>query len=152
MEATLRQQPAFIDVMNGDDKSFAGVQDFVWRNRYLLSADVTADRFTVAGLHDALVNDLGLLGSDLGAMVQQSLPGDPTGEMMGLMQQLGSAQAPLSRDNVWVSPDGASALLLVHTKAPGFDIDAQAQDLALIDQRLQRGQKSRAGCRGDAAA
>src|ERR1700739_305588 len=26
MAATLRQQPAFIDVMNGDDKSFAGVQ------------------------------------------------------------------------------------------------------------------------------
>ena len=42
------------------------------------------------------------------------------------------AQAPLSRDNVWVSPGGTRALLLVHTKAPGFDIDAQARDLALI--------------------
>ncbi|HEY1857081.1 MAG TPA: MMPL family transporter [Acidocella sp.] len=142
MATTLRQEPAFIDVLNGDDKSFAGVQDFVWRNRYLLSPDVTADRFTVAGLHDALVNDLGLLGSDLGALVQQSLPGDPTGETMGLMQQLGSAQAPLSRDNVWVSPDGASALLLVHTKAPGFDIDAQARDLALITSAFNAASKA----------
>jgi predicted exporter len=131
MAASLRPLPSFIDVMN-DDKSLTGVQDFVWRNRYLLSPDVAADRFTVAGLHDALVNDLGLLGSDLGALIQQSLPGDPTGEMLELMQQLGHSQAPLSRDNVWVSPDGADALLVVHTKAPGFDIDAQARDLALI--------------------
>ena len=132
MAATLRQQPEFIDVMNGDDKSFAGVQDFVWRNRYLLSPDVSAARFTVAGLHDALVNDLGLLGSDLGAVIQQSLPGDPTGEMMALLPQLGTATSPSTSDNVWVSPDGASALLLVHTKVPGFDIDAQQRDLVLI--------------------
>jgi predicted exporter len=147
MAATLRQQPAFIDVMNGDDKSFAGVQDFVWRNRYLLSPDVTAAQFTVAGLHAALVNDLGLLGSDLGALIQQSLPSDPTGEMMALMQQLGNAQAPLSRDNVWVSPGGARALLLVHTKAPGFDIDAQAQDLALIANAFNQVRKAVPGAR-----
>jgi predicted exporter len=133
MATTLRQQPAFIDVLNGDDKSFAGVQDFVWRNRYLFSPDVTAARFTVAGLHDALVNDLGLLGSDLGALIQQSLPGDPTGEMTALLPQLGNGNAPRISDNVWVAPDGASALLLVHTKAPGFDIDAQQRDLALIE-------------------
>jgi predicted exporter len=132
MAARLRQQPAFIDVMNGDDASFAGVQDFVWRNRYLLSPGVTAGRFTAAGIHAALVSDLGLLGSDLGDVVQQSLPGDPTGEVMTLLPQLNNAKGPQSQDNVWMSPDGGSALLLVHTRAPGFDIDAQQAALTLI--------------------
>jgi predicted exporter len=132
MAARLRQQPAFIDVMNGDETSFAGVQDFVWRNRYLLSPGVTAGRFAAAGLHAALVSDLGLLGSDFSDVIQQSLPGDPTGEVMTLLPQLNGGKGPQSQDNVWVSPDGKSALLLVHTRAPGFDIDAQQQALTLI--------------------
>jgi predicted exporter len=132
LAARLRQQPAFIDVMNGDDKSFADVQDFIWRNRYLLSADITPERFTTAGLHNALVNDLGLLGSDFSALTQQTLPSDPTGEVMTLLQQLNDTKGPQTQDNVWVSADGRRALLLVHTKAPGFDIDAQQQALTLI--------------------
>src|SRR5208337_1835361 len=65
LAAQLRQQPDFIDVMNGDDASFAGVQDFVWRNRYLLSPSVDAAHFTKAGLHGALLEDLVLLNSEL---------------------------------------------------------------------------------------
>jgi len=132
MAARMRQQPAFTDVINGDDQSFAGVQNFVWRNRYLLSPDVTAERFTAAGLHIALVNDLGLLGSDLGGMVQQSLPGDPTGEVMALLPQLADGQGPERQGGVWFAPDGM-ALLLVHTQAAGFDIDAQQQALTLMN-------------------
>ncbi len=129
----LRRQPAFTDVLNGDAQSFKAEQDFVWRNRYLLSPDVTKDHFSVAGLHAALVNDISLLGSDLGVMMQQSLPGDPTNEVLLLTPLLSGGQdsgGPLSQDNVWFSADGTRALLLVHTKAPGFDIDAQAQALA----------------------
>jgi predicted exporter len=129
----LRQQPAFTDVLNGDAQSFKAEQDFVWRNRYLLSPDVTADHFSVAGLHAALLNDILLLGSDLGMMLQQSLPADPTNEISHLTALLSGGQnsgGPLSQDNVWFSADGARAVLLVHTQAPGFDIDAQAQALA----------------------
>jgi predicted exporter len=129
----LRRQPAFTDVLNGDAQSFKAEQDFVWRNRYLLSPDVTKDHFSVAGLHAALVNDISLLGSDLGVMMQQSLPGDPTNEVLLLTPLLSGGQnsgGPLSQDTVWFSADGTRALLLVHTKAPGFDIDAQAQALA----------------------
>ena len=138
MAARLRQQPEFVNVMNGDDKSLARMQDFVWRNRYLLSAGVTPDRFTVAGLHAALMNDLGLLGSDLGAMIQQSLSNDPTGEVMTLLAQLDNSKGPDTHDNVWISPEGTRALLLVHTSAPGFDIDAQQQALTLIGDDFDR--------------
>jgi len=131
VSARLRRLAAFTDIANGDDASFAGVQDFVWRNRYLLSADVTPDRFTVAGLHAALENDLLLLGSDLGGMIQDSLADDPTAEILALTGQL-QQTGPRKLDGVWMSQDASRALLLVHTTAPGFDIDGQQRNLAAI--------------------
>jgi predicted exporter len=132
--ARLRGDPAFIDVLNGDAAAMAGVQDFVWRNRYLLNADVTPRLFTAAGLRSALQSDLSLLTSDFGAVVAESLPADPTGEALGLAQQLGTGteSGPRTQDGAWLSPDGRSALLLLRTRAPGFDIDAQARALRLI--------------------
>lgn len=130
--ARLRPDVAFVDISNGDDASFASVRDFVWRNRYVLSAGTTTDRFSVAGLHAALVDDLALLGSDVGSLIKQSLPSDPTGELLTLLNRLGVAGGPHSRDGIWMSADGSRALLLVHTRAPGFDIDAQQHALMLI--------------------
>lgn len=132
MATQLRSEPEFIDVANGDENSFTGVHNFIWRQRYLLSADVTASHFTAAGLHAALQNDLALLGSDMGSLLQASLASDPTGELLTLISQLQPASGPRSDNGIWVSPDGGTALLLVHTTAPGFDIDGQQHALHLI--------------------
>ncbi len=130
----LRDNAAFIDVMNGDDHSLAQIQDFIWRNRYLLSDSVTPQRFTAEGLHTALTSDIGLLGTDLAPVLSQSLPQDPTGEALNLMSTLAPASAgPAVNDGVWTSPQGDDALLLLHTAAPGFDLDAQQRDLGLVD-------------------
>ena len=138
MAVILRREPAFVDVANGDDGSFSDVRDMVWRNRYLLSPDVTADRFTEAGLHAALTGDLALLSSDLGPFIQQSLPADPTGETRALLRLLTASDSPRESDGVWVSADGAEALLLLHTRAAGFDIDAQQRNLILIGAAFDR--------------
>jgi predicted exporter len=132
--ARLRADPAFVDVLNGDAAAMEGVQAFVWRDRYLLSADVTPQRFTAAGLRVALQSDFTLLASDFGNVAAASLPADPTGEALGLAQQLGAGteSGPQTQDGAWFSPDGRSALLLLRTRAPGFDIDAQARALGLI--------------------
>ena len=132
--ARLRANPAFLAVLNGDAAAMQGVQAFVWKHRYLLSADTTPARFTTAGLHAALQNDLALLSSDLGAVVSGSLPADPTGAALSLAQQLGApaGHGPQMRGGAWFSPDGRAALLLLRTAAPGFDIDAEAKALALI--------------------
>jgi predicted exporter len=140
--ARLRGDPAFIDVANGDATSFAAVQSFVWANRYLLSGDVTVGRFTKAGLHAMLENDLALLDSDIGGMLQASLPGDPTGEMLTLLAQLGAMQAPATLDGVWTSADGTQALLLVHSAAPGFDIEGQQQALDNIQAAFASSRKA----------
>jgi predicted exporter len=138
MAARLRGEPNFIDVINGDDKSFAQARDFVWRHRYLLSPGVTPSSFTTASLHQALLADLGLLSSDLGALMQQSMAADPTGELMRLLRQLEDGNGPQNQDGAWISADGRRALLLIHTTAPGFDIDAQQQAMALIGNAFER--------------
>jgi predicted exporter len=132
LAAQLRKQPAFLDVMNGADDSFAGVQNYVWTNRYLLSPGVTPAAFSASGLHSALQNDLALLSSELGMALGQSLPADPTGEMFLLLHQLGSGTGPAMQYGAWTAPDGSAALLLLHTSAPGFNLDAQQQALAQI--------------------
>jgi len=136
LAARLREKPEFIDVANGDPASFAGVQNFVWANRYLLAGDVTPDRFTAAGLHAALENDLSLLGTDIGGALQNTLPADPTGEALTLQNQLAGPPGPSLLDGVWVS--NGRALLLVHTAAPGFDIEAQQKDLTLIQNAFNQ--------------
>jgi predicted exporter len=135
--ARLRQAPDFIAVNDGADLGLAKDRDYLWQNRYLLSPTVNPARFTAGGLHAALTDDVQLLGSSMGALVKQTLPNDPTGEMLGLIRQLQGEAHPLTQDGVWFSPDGNRALLLMQTQAPGFDADAQQHDLALIDGALQ---------------
>ena len=138
MAVELRGEPNFTDVINGDDKSFAQVRDFIRRNRYLLSPGVAPGSFTTESLHQALLADLGLLGSDLGALVQQSIAADPTGELMRLLRQLKDGSGPQDQSGTWMSADRGRALLLIHTNAPGFDIDAQQQAMALIGNAFER--------------
>ena len=141
----LRQEPEFLDVMNGDAQSFTGVQNYVWRNRYLLSPDVTASGFSVAGLQSALTSDLALLGSELGMVMGQSLASDPTGEMLGLLKQFDSGTGPAQQDGAWVAQDGRTALLLAHTASPGFDLDAQQQALASISDHFAQARAAMPG-------
>ncbi len=148
LAADLRQRPEFIDVMNGGAGSFSGVQDFVWRNRYLLSPDVTPAEFSEAGLHAALLNDLALLGSDAGAFAAQSIPADPTGEAMALLPVLTPASGPAMLNGVWFSPDGSLALLLIHSRAPGFDLDGQQRAMQLIQANFAASARAIPGAAG----
>jgi predicted exporter len=135
MAMQLRRDNAVIDIANGGRDSFSGVRDFLWRNRYLLSPNVTPSRFALTGLHTALENDLALLGSDLSELLQGSLPSDPTGELMTLMGQLAGTNAPpQTYDAVWFSNGAKRALLLVYTRAAAFDIDGQQHAMSVIHE------------------
>ena len=134
----LRADTAFGVVNNGEAAAFAPERDLLWRNRYLLSPAITPERFSAAGLHEALLANMRLLGSPLGVVAKRAIPADPTGEMLGLIRQFtdpatASQTHPASIGGVWVSRDGARALLMVQTLAPGFDIDAQERALGRID-------------------
>lgn len=141
----LRRDPEFVAVDNGEDQDLAGERDFLWRNRYLLSPGVTEERFTVAGLHAALLGDLRLLGSDAAVLVKRSLPADPTGEILRLIDALAGTARPHARDGIWMSADEHRAVLLVQTRAAGFDIDAQQQALARIDRAFAAAKQATPG-------
>lgn len=132
MARHLRENPAFPSVDNGEEAAFGPERDMVWRNRYLLSPGAVPERFTAAGLRKALESDLRLLSSDLAPLVKSSLPNDPTGETLTLVDELAGTTRPHARDGVWFSRDERRALLLAQTRAAGFDIDAQQQALTLI--------------------
>ncbi len=132
LAARLRLDDHFSVVNNGDQTAMTAEAGIVLRHRFLLSPAVTPQRFTEAALHDALLADIAMLGTDLAPVVKRMLASDPTGETMRLLQDVTGRSHPRSRDGVWVSRDGASALLTVSARAPGFDIDAQERGLDYI--------------------
>ncbi len=132
----LAREPDVAYVNNGSQSRLTADGEFLLRHRYLLSPGVTPERFTVAGLREALENDLALLASLLSTPVSRLLPADPTGEFLRLLELLEPEAGPHKIYGVWFSPDGARALLLVQTRAAGFDIDGQERVLARIRSAL----------------
>jgi predicted exporter len=137
----LRQDPAFGFVGNGDEAAFARDREYLWRNRYLLSPAVTPEHFSVDALHQALQEDIRILGTELGMLIKSTLPADPTGEMLRIIGQIGSQSHPTLHDGVWLSADSTRALLMIQTSAPSFDIDAQERAIRQIDAAFVAAQR-----------
>lgn len=130
----LRADRAFASVNNGEPVNAERDRAFLFNNRYLLSPAVTPERFSVAGLHDALGESIDLLASPAGLLVKSLLPRDPTGEMVQLIEQLNSGSRPPLVDGAWASRDGTRALMLMQTRASGSDTDAQQRAMTAIRQ------------------
>ena len=132
MARTLRSSDEFVGVSNGESVNTERDRAFLFNNRYLLSPAVDAGRFTVEGLNAAVGETIDLLASPAGLLIKSLLPNDPTGEMVQLLDQLNSEMQPNLAEGVWASPDGERALLLMRTRAPGTDIDAQQRAMSAI--------------------
>lgn len=137
LAAALRGHAVLASVENGEDAVNSANRDFLWRNRYLLSPAVTAERFSAPALRERLEASLDLLGSASGILLRRTLPADATGEMMILLERLGGHAGPATRHGVWFSPDGKRALLVAQTRAAGSDIDAQERVLRVIHRAFQ---------------
>jgi predicted exporter len=133
--ATLRQSGLFSTVQNGNAPALAADQALLFNHRYLLSPAITAQHFLPAELHAAIGNSIDLLASPLGLFTRKIFTQDPTGETFTLVNHLapqGQNNTPVTRDGVWVSPDGKRALLMLQTRAKGADTDAMASALAEV--------------------
>jgi len=128
----LRARPEFVSVSNGEAASEDRDREFVFRHRYQLSAAVTEQRFSSAGLSAAIADTLELIASPAGLSVKSLFVSDPTGETLQVIDQFERAAQPRREFGVWSSSDGARALLIAQTRAVGSDTDAQAAALALI--------------------
>ncbi len=128
----LRAQEAFASIGNGDAASLERDRRFLFAHRYLLSPSVEAQRFTAAGLHAAIADSIESLASPEGPLLKPLFAQDPTGELMAILDGFGPERAPHTSGGVWASPDGAEALLMIETRAPGSDTDAQERAVQAV--------------------
>jgi predicted exporter len=132
LAARLAASPDFSGVQNGDAAALAKDREVLFSYRYLLSPAVEPGRFTVAGLRQAISDNIDLLASPAGLMIKSLLPRDPTGELMELVGRLGADRGPATGHGVWMSRDGSRALLMAQTAASGADTDGQERALDVL--------------------
>ena len=132
MRERLVGEGGFASVQNGEAGALDNERGFFLRHRYQLSPAVNAERFSEAGLSDAVNETLNALSSPLGMMLRPFLAQDPTGEMMAVLEQLNPGAQPEVRAGVWASRDGERAMMLLETRALGSDIDGQASAIAQV--------------------
>ena len=136
----LRKSGLFEQVQNGETEALTQVGDFLVQHRYALSPAVDAQRFTPAGLREAIDETLSLLGTPAGNAIKPLLERDPTGETVRIAETLIPGSAPRSEEGVWVSRPPAQqailqnprALLVAISKAAGADLDAQKAAIAQV--------------------
>ncbi len=132
LAARLRALPGFASVDNGRAGERSRDFAFAFAHRYLLSPAVAPQLFSAAGLHRAIGAAIGRLAAPMSDGLERLLPADPTDATLGYLASLAPARQPYRLDGVWTSPDGARALLLAITRAPGTDTDAQQRDLLAL--------------------
>ncbi len=134
----LRMHKEFTGIANGEQRGLALDGAVLFKNRYLLSRAVTPKHFTVQGLTTAMQSALEQQGGTLGLVGTDLLTHDPTGETQQVLDQLDNSRQPRTVAGVWVSQDGARAVLMVRTVASGADSDGQIQAISLIRSEFSR--------------
>lgn len=121
---TLAADPQFELVANGAQAGLDAFPERLLPYRYLLTP-LPADAFSSSNLREELQARLQDLGSPAGGLVEPLLPSDPTLQVLRVAEALQPATAPQRIDEVWFDHTGTQALLLLQTRAAGFDPGAQ---------------------------
>lgn len=132
----LRASGLFTYVANGSGALASEDRAVLFAHRYLLSPAVDAPHFSETGLRAALERTLELFASPIGPLVRPTLPRDPTGELAALIAPHAQRSQPAMSQGVWVDAQRERALLMAETRAPGYDLDAQAAVQAAIATAL----------------
>lgn len=135
LASRLRGDPLFARVENGTLQTEATLQSLLLRYRYLLSSRGCA--CDPATLKVELDSRLFELGSPAGALAEDLVLRDPSGETQAILEHWLPTNGPALTDGVWFSRDGREALLFLQTAAPGFDADQQRAALASLDAALK---------------
>ncbi|MEO8309638.1 MAG: MMPL family transporter [Caldimonas sp.] len=138
LAAALRASGAFAAIHNGENAAWADAGRFLFEHRYALSPAVDSQRFSAAGLRDAIDATVSLLGTPAGSLLKPILFRDPTGETLRIAETLTPARAPKIDRGVWVSRSAPRAVLIATTAADGADIDGQERALAAIQNAFER--------------
>jgi predicted exporter len=128
MAAQLRADPQWATVNNGEAIGLEQDGKFLLDNRYLLSYNNKIETWQVAGLRAALAESKQMLSQNAGMFAKELIPRDPTGEVIRMLDELGSRNAVATVAGAWVVQSEQNvprAVLMAQTKAAGVDLDAQ---------------------------
>ena len=137
----LRGSKLFTFVANGRVASDSATQKLLFDYRYLLSDQVNAERFSVAGLKQSLALRTSELAGSAGLMTAQLIASDPTGETLHIAESLAAGYtaknngANSDRNGLWGNTARTRAVLIAVTRAAGTDLDAL--EIALEDVRAR---------------
>ncbi|GKS58030.1 membrane protein [Nitrospira sp.] len=137
MADRLRAGGHFSLVANGDSREIAAAGRTLFQRRYVLSPSTTRERFSPEGLRSALEDRLRQLQGSANPLTKRVAASDPTGAFDDLLARLDHADSPNHRHGVWFSPDGTRAYLIAETRAPGSELDRQAEALRMIRSAAQ---------------
>ena len=145
LHEALAADDRFTVVANGASAGLSSFPPDLLPYRYLLTPSFDAAPLDADALRDAFDARLQDLGSPAAGLVEPLLPSDPTLETLVLAEAWAPAAAPEMLFDVWFDRAGERALLLVETRAAGFDPTGQLDAVETIRTRF-------AEARGDAGA
>lgn len=126
LHKALSAQPTLFELVgNGGNAGLEAIPNRLLPYRYLLSDSFDKTPLDAPTLEAALQARVQDLGSPAAAMVEPLLPRDPTLEILHLAETLQPAAMPRTRNGVWFDRAGTCALLIVQTRAAGFDPNGQ---------------------------
>lgn len=129
-------------VQNGDGLAGGAEQEFMFRNRYMLSPATRSEAFTEAALHADFVTLLAALASSAAPLAVEFGLADPTGAAPALLALWAGPSQVRMIDGVWFAPERDRALLIARTRASGVDLAGQhaaAQAVAAAYQASAHG-------------
>ncbi len=125
LAAALRKDDRYTQVVNGSFDLNA-LNEHWLPYRYLLSPTLDTEHMDAPFLRDQLEQRLEDLSSPAAGLLKGLLPRDPTLEVLKLAERWTPPRSPEVREGVWFSAQH-EALLLVQTRKPGFDPNAQGE-------------------------
>ncbi len=129
LATVMRADSRFTRVLNGEN-TLVSIAPSLLPYRYLLSPALDHQRLDASYLHAQLQQRLEDLGSPAAGLLKPLLPSDPTLQTLQLAERWKPVAAPRLQHGVWFAH--GRALLLVETRAGGFDIAAQRRTMAAV--------------------
>lgn len=134
----LRGDTRFLRVANGPSALPADEQERWFAHRYLL-ASLPPEAFAADGLRMELEARLRELSAPLPPLDKARLPADPQAVFRRVLMGWEEGNTPPLHHGVWFDAAGRQALLLLETRAGGFDLDAQEAARAAILAAVEAG-------------
>lgn len=132
LRAALSGDARYTLVSNGD-ATLESIPERLRPYRYLLSPGIDAQPLDAAHLRDELALRVQDLGSPAASLIEPLLPSDPTLVTLALAEAWQPPNAPQRLHDVWFDRAGQRALLVVETRAAGFDPTGQEDAVRAIE-------------------